>query len=81
MQSKGDNCDTYEMTKDLFLFFDPLTCASGLLFSALLSEMDGLAAVIALLSSDPYVGERCTSLFMTDSYLVLVGDSAEQRTE
>ena len=68
---------TYEIMKDLFLFFDPLTWASGLLFSALLSEMDGLAAVTALLSSDPYVGERCMSLFMTHPCLVLAEDSTE----
>ena len=66
---------TYDIMRDLFLFFDPSTCVSASLFSALLPEADGLP-VIALLSPIVYVGERCTSLVMTDeeflfSYIAL----------
>ena len=56
---------TYETVKDLFLFLDPLSEFSGLLFSELLLEWGRLPAVGALLSPDATVGERCMS-FQTD---------------
>jgi hypothetical protein len=53
---------TYETASDLFRFLDPLSGCSGLLFSELLPELEGLPAVAVLLSSNAIAGERCISL-------------------
>jgi hypothetical protein len=52
---------TYETASDLFLFLDPLCGFSGLLFSELLPELEGLPTVAVLLSPNSIAGERCIS--------------------
>jgi hypothetical protein len=55
---------TYEIVNDLFLFFDPLSRFSGLLFSELLPELEGLPAVAVLLSPNSIAGECCILLLI-----------------